>query len=307
MSFTKEDQQRKEFRDLLLDLAKSQALLKEPAERVVYYRRLEKLYYSPNKEESFRHFYSDIFSVLTQIRQNPEELGDIEILGQNIKEIRKKYQGKNPDGNGKIIDISSSIRKLDDHVSLDIARLTYSDGLERRLSKEESVSNIQTQVNKINFEINKANSSIENANEDIEKFKDSLNKHQKDYIAILGIFAAVVLAFTGGMAFSTSVLQNFHVSSVYRVVLICLLIAFVLVNVLYALFQFIDKLIHDDKKQKIYPLLLTNIFIAVFLLLTFLAWNSGFVEKRNERINIIPEQKAIVKTEKIKPTIKNIE
>ena len=36
---------------------------------------------------------------------------------------------------------------------------------------------------------------------------------QKEYIAILGIFAAVVLAFTGGIAFTTSVLQNIHMVS----------------------------------------------------------------------------------------------
>ena len=39
---------------------------------------------------------------------------------------------------------------------------------------------------------------------------------QKEYITILGIFASIVLAFTGGMAFSSSILENIDKSSVYR-------------------------------------------------------------------------------------------
>ena len=44
-----------------------------------------------------------------------------------------------------------------------------------------------------------------------------MGKQQREYISILGIFAAVVLAFTGGIAFSTSVLKNINTVSVYRI------------------------------------------------------------------------------------------
>lgn len=37
----------------------------------------------------YRHFYSDIFTVLTQIQQAPnQDQGDINILGQNLSLIR---------------------------------------------------------------------------------------------------------------------------------------------------------------------------------------------------------------------------
>ena len=45
-----------------------------------------------------------------------------------------------------------------------------------------------------------------------------MESSQREYIAILGIFAAVVLAFTGGIAFSTSVLNNVAKASIYRTV-----------------------------------------------------------------------------------------
>ena len=79
-----------------------------------------------NKEKNFVHFYSDIFSVLTQVKQNPE-LGDINILGQNLDVIRNGYQSKNKAEDGHTIDVSDAINKLYDHVNLDIARMLYTD------------------------------------------------------------------------------------------------------------------------------------------------------------------------------------
>ena len=100
MDITKEEQQRQEFRSLLLDLATSQTLLEDKFERYNFYQRLEGLYYSPDGEDKgFRHYYSDIFSVLVQIKQD-EKFGSIDVLGQNLGEIRKGYQPKNQDVNG---------------------------------------------------------------------------------------------------------------------------------------------------------------------------------------------------------------
>ena len=83
MDLTKEQSQRKEFCDILFELAKNQEILQDKATRHEMYKRLEALYYSPNKEDRYRHFYSDIFTVLTQIQQASNQ-GDINILGQNL-------------------------------------------------------------------------------------------------------------------------------------------------------------------------------------------------------------------------------
>ena len=125
MDLKTEQEKRKEFCDILFGLAKDQEMLQDEAKRQDVYERLEKLYYSPNREDRYRHFYSDIFTVLTQIQQDPKQ-GDINILGQNLSLIRMEYRPQNRDEQGNIIDISDSIRKLYDHVSLDIARILYS-------------------------------------------------------------------------------------------------------------------------------------------------------------------------------------
>ena len=140
MDIVKEERQRNEFRDLLFSLADSQKILQSSSERVeIYtlmdavhpprkghalrcalgYKQLEGLYYSVNPKEAFRHYYSDIFSVLSRIQQG-DQPGSIDVLGQNLMELRKRYKPVNYDSDNKLIDISDNIRKLYDHVSLDI-------------------------------------------------------------------------------------------------------------------------------------------------------------------------------------------
>lgn len=277
MNLIQERQQRKEFCDILFELAKSQELFQDATNRFNMYKRLEALYDAEPNTKRFRHFYTDIFSVLTQIQQNPE-LGDINILGQNLDIIRNGYNPQNKASDGqRTIDVSDAINKLYDHVNLDIARITYSDAGDRRISGESSLEALQAQIGSLYAEVEQ----IQIINKDVE---DRLNNSQKEYISILGIFAAVVLAFTGGIAFSTSVLNNIAQASIYRTVGISLVIGLVLVNVLFGLFYYINSLVRKEKAN-ILPLIISNIIFVVLLALTVIAWNFGFVENRNDRIN----------------------
>ena len=275
MDIVREEDQRKEFRDILFSLANSQIALKEKGDRSRIYQRLEKLYYAPKKEDCYRHFYSDIFSVLTQIQQGYAP-GNIDVLGQNLLEIRKGYQVLNSDDLGNKIDISDSIRKLYDHVSLDIARIHVSAAESRQLLGEADIDDLQAQINNVKSEVIKA----QGQQEDVER---KLGNSQKEYITILGIFAAVVLAFTGGLAFSTSVLNNIAQVSAYRAVIISLIIGLVLANVLFGLFYYINKLV--GREAKIRPLVVSNIVMISLILFTVAAWSFGWIESRNARIN----------------------
>lgn len=294
MDLTKEFQQRKEFCDILFELAKSQKLLQDAYYRSNMYKRLESLYDAESKDKRFRHFYTDIFSVLTQIQQN-SDLGDINILGQNLDMIRNGYKPQNKAVDGKrIIDVSDAIKKLYDHVNLDIARIAYSDGADRKISGESSIENLQSQINSMQRELQKAQ-DIKNDYEDTEKkiidVENKLDNSQKEYITILGIFAAVVLAFTGGIAFSTSVLNNIAQASAYRTIAVALIIGLVLINVLFGLFYYVNSLV--NKEKKIFPLVISNIVIIVLLIITFFAWNNGWIENRDKKIE---HQRNIVDT-----------
>ena len=68
MDLASEERQRSEFRNILFELSESQEILKEKSDRSRIYRRLEALYHPSVGEQSFRHFYSDIFSGRVSLR-----------------------------------------------------------------------------------------------------------------------------------------------------------------------------------------------------------------------------------------------
>lgn len=301
----KETECRENFKRILFDLSKSQEVLQSPSERANIYLRLEKLYH----DSDFRHYYSDIFSVLTSVQQDCT-LGDINILGQNLEIIRKGYQPKNIDDSGNLVDISNQLKKLYDHVSLDIARITYSDAADYRLIQNENINNIKSQINLLQEQIEQSNNSIKESNRVVEKTHRKVANSQKEYIAILGIFASIVLTFIGGIAFSTSVLQNIHNASIYRIVLITLLIGLVLIDVIYFLFHFIERLVRNNHKQKAKLLYILNAIMIILILLTVIGWELGLVENRNKSIESIQSsysvtQETIIETTEETKIIKN--
>lgn len=282
MDLARENQQRNEFCALLLDLAKSQEVLDDASKRSVMYKRLEALYDAPANEKRFRHFYSDIFSVLTQIQQNPE-YGSTDVLAQNLDTIRRGYQATNESVDGRgVIDVSDAINKLYDHVNLDVARISYLDSLAHKMSGEAMIEQMKTELNSVWSSVNTMQGIANDFQIKVVEVEKRLDRSQKDYISILGIFASVVLTFSGGIAFSTSVLNNIAQVSIYRIVLISIIIGFVLVNTLFGLFYYVNTIVSKDKTLK--PLWISNVILALLLGLTLLAWQLGSVELRNKHI-----------------------
>lgn len=119
---------------------------------------------------------------------------------------------------------------------------------------------------------------IENVNNifanSIEEAKENLQKQikgvEKEYITILGIFASIVLAFVGGITFSTSVLQNISGISVFRLLLIVDFLAFVLINVIYILVKFIFTI--NEKDAKLFNIKMLNIACIVIAIIIIIGW-----------------------------------
>lgn len=119
---------------------------------------------------------------------------------------------------------------------------------------------------------------IENVNNifanSIEEAKENLQKQikgiEKEYISILGIFAAIVLTFVGGITFSTSVLQNISAVSVFRLLLIVDFLAFVLINVIYILVKFIFTI--NEKNEKMFSIKALNIAYIIIAIIIVISW-----------------------------------
>lgn len=111
------------------------------------------------------------------------------------------------------------------------------------------------------------NNSVNDAKTNLEK---QLKGIEKEYISILGIFAAVVLAFIGGITFSSSVLQNMMGVSVYRLLIVVDMLAFVLINVIYLLVKFIFKI--NEKEIKFFNIKSINTVCLIIAVIVVVCW-----------------------------------
>lgn len=250
MRILNEQEKRDALTQILIELSKSQDILKEPQDRNTYFKRLEWVYYK--KGQNFRHYYSDIFSTLTLI-DGDSSIGSLDVLAQNIQTIKDEYVAINKDENGTVLDISKEILKLYDHTNLDIARINYtktmtnetmSELAKNKLLVSELEKKVQNSEGLFQDMTGRTIKKVKRLSRQIQKNQEDM---QKEYITILGIFAAIVLAFTGGMVFSSSVLENIDKASVYRIVLVSLIVGLVFFNLIWLLTDFIRDINGKDK------------------------------------------------------------
>ena len=289
-----ETQKREEFKRILRELAVSQEVLKEPEARSRYFLKLEKLYYLPDTGTFFRHFYSDIFMVLSEIKLDPS-FGNIVFIGENLQRLREDYKRQNKDERGKDIDISDCLRKLSDHVNLDIARLDYTEGRLKVETGEATINDLKAKVNSLEVVVEKEKRSFEQTKTDVDNMKSDLEKSKTEYISILGIFSSVVLAFTAGIAFTSSVLENIASASIYRTVMITLVIGLVLINIISLMFYYIGCLTDKDVNKA--PVLPMNIIMIILMVLVVIGWYLGIVENRDRKIFGLKESNSSIVNE----------
>ena len=279
MRILNEQEKREALNEILIELSKSQDTLKEAKDRYFFFKQLEDIYYNYNNTY-FRHYYADIFSTLTLI-DGDSSIGSLDVLAQNIQTIKNGYIPKNLDKEGNIIDISKEIVKLYDHTNLDIARINYtktmtndtlSELAKNKLLIENLKQNVQESENALKELTNKTIQDLKQLSSHVEKRQENM---QKEYITILGIFAAIVLAFTGGIVFSSSVLENIAKPSVYRITLIAFIIGLVFLILIWILTDFIRD-INEKANRKNWIWLITNLVLIGGIVGVCLSYKYGW-------------------------------
>ena len=110
-----------------------------------------------------------------------------------------------------------------------------------------------------------------------QESKNNQAMMQSEYITILGIFASIVLAFTGGMTFSTSVLENISSSSIYRIIVISLILGLILFNVIWLLIDFLRD-INRKTIRKWWIILLLNFLIIAGIAFMYFAYKGQWIK-----------------------------
>lgn len=276
-------ERQEKFRDILIELAQSESILNTEEDYKKYYRNFQKIYYS-KASTHYRHYYSDIFRILVEIQKDTSlSKGNISILSENISKLSLRYDSIMT---GCDKNIGDSLLKLYDHVSLEVARIQYSDSGDDKLSNE---SRLIDMASRLDNSLDKSKELAKETNDlrdETRAIKETLSKAQTDYIAILGIFASVVLAFVGGMTFSTSVLNNIKEVSIYRLLIVALAIGIVFVTVIFFMFYFIGILTRHNQftLKTCIPLGIVYLIFGILIGIVLYMWNCGAVESRDDKI-----------------------
>lgn len=209
---------------------------------------LEQIY-----QNGFRHLYSDIFHTITLIDNEDNKKYSLESLNLVIKEIYtvvsndKKYNE----------DFCLSVKKLYDHVNLDIGRIAYT----KKIAEKINAENLKTK-------------------EELNTIATKAEKMQKEYITILGIFSSIVITFVAGISFSSSVLSNIDKASINRLSFIMVMLAIFLFNFLHLLLDFIRKINNNpvepssNKNNSLIGGI--NVVLFIMLIIILIAWYFGF-------------------------------
>lgn len=227
----------KELENIVKQLCEKQNLNETEKEEII--NKLKEIY-----EEKYRHKYSRITTTILNSAKDKEQT--FMTLAQNIRILEQIIKDEK-----KVKDIKLELEKLYDHINLECIRLQDSDN-----------------------KINKIKNVSEELDRNYKELKENLNKQQTQYITILGIFASIVLAFVGGLVFSTSVLSNIDKASIYRLLFIIAFIALFFGNILYFLFNFLSKMTAIQTQEKQYdwwkqPILWFNAICVIFMFIGF--------------------------------------
>ena len=190
-------------------------------------------YFDALYRDGFRHRYSEVFGVLSSagaplseatVTASDYYLEDNCVVQMNLDALTSVVEERCTE------EAKRGFEKLRDLTFLEIGRLSYNarinDIQDKRFALTlDDIDLAQDRLDKSNRKLEAAELRIENA--------------QRENVTILGIFAAIVIAFTAGMGFTASVLQNIDAVSIYRLVLVIVLVGLLLFNLLYALFRFV--------------------------------------------------------------------
>lgn len=264
----------------------------------------------------FRHEYSSISGKIREL--NEEELDGVKIysLDYLLENINRVYDY----AVNKQKPYINNLFKLKDHIGLEAGRIALVEKLRWEINN--GTESVQLQLEYMNDYANSIGNQVHDSTELLGELKEQEKTNQKnitaaqkrlqelnnlsekieekvkdvhrDSITILGIFASIVLAFTGGMIFSSSVLENIGNSSAYRIIIVALIIGLVFVNAIISLVLYINRIISVPKdnefvmkyfiRKNSYWIVIN--FIFVFLIgVTYLGWITSSEKKVLDKSN----------------------
>ena len=241
-------------------------------------------------KDDFRHSYSSINASLISISNG--DINKLTIIANKLLEIYKEVKKNLKADDKNEEEFLRHLFKLYDHINLEAVQLQFMASTSEQIRKTESnIQNTEDKINEQSKEVNKTKDSIQTTKKEIEQVKNAIEKTQANYVAILGIFASIIIAFVANMSFSASVLQNIDKPNTLKLVAIICFLGIFIVNILNLLFNFIKE-IHFGKREsngccsKLWLFNIIIIFIATMCLIKSLEYDKKYSPQKDNNSTI---------------------
>lgn len=178
--------------------------------------------------QDFRHSYSSFFPIIVEIFKD-ENNHNQEYLSTNLELFRKYIESDYINANKEFQDIYDNVNKLCDHLNLEIARMLYYS------QTNEKILGLEVNSKKLNNDLNSSRKELEAATKRAASI-------QTELIAVLSIFSAIVMTFSGSFSFLGSALTSIENTVIFKAILICIVCGMVLFNTVFLLLYLVSKL-----------------------------------------------------------------
>lgn len=177
----------------------------------------------------FRHNYSSFFQLIVNISKGDKKY-NLDYLSDNLENIRSYIEQDFISGTKEFESIYNPLNKLCDNINLEIGRWNYYS------QNEQKIEDIKSQSMSLN-------ESMSSATKELERASKQAATIQTELIAVLSIFAAIVVTFSGGFTFLGSVMSSISGVEYYEVVvLVAVICGMVIFNTIFLLMYLVGKI-----------------------------------------------------------------
>ena len=255
------------------------------------------------RDHVYRHSYSQIFILLSKIHTEQTLQNSLDSLIQNLRFVYYKVQ-KDPKENSKF---RQAIYKLYDHVNLDTARINFLNNENKeyysrflkdyeKISQEyidlkryhedliDNYNSILHEYTKLKGDFSELEQQVKVANKEYQQTSSKLEKYQErakiDLVAILGVFAAIIIGFVAPMAFSSQLMANLKDTTAGKIMIASAVCGIVTIVVFYMIYLILERIVFNAQSEK---LLFGKWGVALVLFLLSVILIAGLCRSDNQQ------------------------
>ncbi len=206
--------------------------------------------------DGFRHRYAEFFAVIVEISKEDSNC-ELDCLSDNLERMRDVIERDYVEGGTEFKKLYPPLTKLIDHINLEIARYMHTSSITQQyLDLQKHVQTLQEDWRKTSDELDVAQKELRKtsnelmetqkklgaASAELKKAEETMKSSQTDAITVIGIFAGIVMAFSGSIEILGNALTGMQNTLFFKSFFFILLCGFVISNVIFLMMYLIGKI-----------------------------------------------------------------